>query len=190
MECPKTSEKGEKGNKLVKRCTLCLKPATKVCSRCHFYRYCSLECQKKDWPKHKVDCEKQSAEEGMWLSNQIKRMVKDERAGKIWGAMVTEMLGRTECFVLIWKPKGITHLTLPTGLELPEMDGDGERVAEKDVFVPVRMKDGTKRGLVDIMLANGRYRAIEVMGTIAEDIAEELRKAAKLAFDTECPVMI
>ena len=39
-----------------KRCRTCGKPASKVCSRCQTTRYCSVECQNKDWPEHKLDC--------------------------------------------------------------------------------------------------------------------------------------
>jgi len=34
-----------------------------VCSRCHKTYYCSVECQRKDWPKHKDPCKKIAAEE-------------------------------------------------------------------------------------------------------------------------------
>lgn len=30
----------------------------KKCSRCKVYYYCSKECQKKDWPRHKLQCNK------------------------------------------------------------------------------------------------------------------------------------
>ena len=32
----------------------------KDCSRCHVAKYCSVECQKKDWPKHKDICGKKT----------------------------------------------------------------------------------------------------------------------------------
>ncbi|KAH3745501.1 hypothetical protein Pelo_13110 [Pelomyxa schiedti] len=37
-------------------CTVCNKPTTKQCSVCGKVRYCSKECQKKDWPAHKLVC--------------------------------------------------------------------------------------------------------------------------------------
>lgn len=39
-------------------CGSCLKPNPSLqrCSRCHLVHYCSVECQKKHWPKHKSAC--------------------------------------------------------------------------------------------------------------------------------------
>lgn len=37
-------------------CRVCFMSATKKCARCKFARYCSEECQKKDWTKHKIVC--------------------------------------------------------------------------------------------------------------------------------------
>ncbi|KAI0807509.1 hypothetical protein C8Q74DRAFT_1227877 [Fomes fomentarius] len=38
--------------------TVNLGTALKKCSGCKLTRYCSVECQKKDWPRHKVTCSK------------------------------------------------------------------------------------------------------------------------------------
>ena len=38
-------------------CTICNNTATKWCSQCHGSKYCSKECQKKDWPQQKKYCE-------------------------------------------------------------------------------------------------------------------------------------
>lgn len=41
-----------------KLCVMCEKSTNKnLCSRCKKVRYCSAECQKKDWPSHKMVCE-------------------------------------------------------------------------------------------------------------------------------------
>ena len=40
----------------VEGCARCGKPAEKICSRCKGVRYCSQECQKKDWPSHRGGC--------------------------------------------------------------------------------------------------------------------------------------
>jgi MYND finger len=38
-------------------CANCLaRVKTWFCSRCHIYRYCSLECQREDWPNHRAVC--------------------------------------------------------------------------------------------------------------------------------------
>ena len=37
-------------------CRICKKNATKKCGKCKETFYCSLDCQKKDWPDHKTIC--------------------------------------------------------------------------------------------------------------------------------------
>lgn len=37
-------------------CTICNGPNSKLCSTCHSSSYCSTECQKTDWPAHKLLC--------------------------------------------------------------------------------------------------------------------------------------
>ena len=40
-------------------CFKCFKRLpTSVCGKCKQFRYCSSECQKADWPKHKMHCKK------------------------------------------------------------------------------------------------------------------------------------
>ena len=39
-------------------CECCSKPCTKKCSQCHAAYFCSQECMKKMWPKHKLVCKK------------------------------------------------------------------------------------------------------------------------------------
>jgi hypothetical protein len=40
-------------------CSCCIeKNASKLCTGCHYNRYCSAECQKNDWPIHKMWCKK------------------------------------------------------------------------------------------------------------------------------------
>nr|XP_031838964.1 zinc finger MYND domain-containing protein 10 isoform X1 [Nomia melanderi] len=42
----------------IKDCFLCQEEAQKRCSKCKAAWYCGRECQVKDWPKHKVICDK------------------------------------------------------------------------------------------------------------------------------------
>ncbi|KAH7091648.1 hypothetical protein FB567DRAFT_490698 [Paraphoma chrysanthemicola] len=37
-------------------CAMCMKEGGKACSGCHDMRYCSADCQKSDWPVHKLVC--------------------------------------------------------------------------------------------------------------------------------------
>ncbi|KAH8674471.1 hypothetical protein BGZ60DRAFT_404089 [Tricladium varicosporioides] len=37
-------------------CIICNSSNAKSCSSCHSISYCSLECQKSDWPLHKTIC--------------------------------------------------------------------------------------------------------------------------------------
>ena len=40
-----------------KTCAYCSKPdALKICGRCRNQPYCSLECQRSDWRRHKASC--------------------------------------------------------------------------------------------------------------------------------------
>lgn len=48
-------------------CT-CGKPGTKKCSGCSVARYCSVECQRENWPKHKKVCSKYTDESKKNLS--------------------------------------------------------------------------------------------------------------------------
>jgi hypothetical protein len=37
-------------------CAVCLATADKKCGKCNEVTYCSVECQRKDWPLHKIIC--------------------------------------------------------------------------------------------------------------------------------------
>lgn len=39
-------------------CRSCDGPGIKKCGQCQLVRYCSVECQRKDWPNHKLICSK------------------------------------------------------------------------------------------------------------------------------------
>ena len=48
--------KKKKATKTTEVCHVCTKPGDKICGKCKNARYCSLECQKKDWATHKLSC--------------------------------------------------------------------------------------------------------------------------------------
>jgi hypothetical protein len=47
-----------------KLCATCSKPAKNVCGGCKSIRYCSVECQRADWTRHKVECHDSSRHKG------------------------------------------------------------------------------------------------------------------------------
>ncbi|XP_037912301.1 RING finger protein 17-like isoform X2 [Hermetia illucens] len=51
----KGSSQFDKDAEEIKYCNLCRNIADKVCQRCGDY-YCSLECQRKDWSRHRLFC--------------------------------------------------------------------------------------------------------------------------------------
>nr|GAT56403.1 predicted protein [Mycena chlorophos] len=68
----------EEAPREVKRCDQCKSLWTdgallKICSRCRVARYCSAECQKKAWPKHKTSCKPFSKETTVTLKPTYKQ---------------------------------------------------------------------------------------------------------------------
>jgi len=51
---PKEEKVGEK------KCWVCGKPNSMKCSKCKAAAYCSVECQRTDWPSHKTKCIKKT----------------------------------------------------------------------------------------------------------------------------------
>jgi hypothetical protein len=41
-------------------CAVCHEDGPKNCSKCKKISYCSIACQRKDWPEHKLVCGKQA----------------------------------------------------------------------------------------------------------------------------------
>lgn len=51
-------------------CDVCLRPSSKICTACHYARYCSAECQRVDWSSHRAICRDLTVsayEEARWL---------------------------------------------------------------------------------------------------------------------------
>lgn len=47
-------------------CSVCDKRAPHNCAKCEITSYCSRECQKLDWPSHKINCPKIKAADMMY----------------------------------------------------------------------------------------------------------------------------
>ena len=58
LSCLKEIEKEEKQKN--KSCIVCSKKSTKCCSQCGNAFYCSKDCQRLHWKKHKMDCQDKS----------------------------------------------------------------------------------------------------------------------------------
>jgi hypothetical protein len=60
VHCSKKCRKIYKKSTIRDICSVCgnTNKKLKYCGRCHNKKYCSPECQKKDWPSHKLVCKK------------------------------------------------------------------------------------------------------------------------------------
>eukprot|EP00985_Skeletonema_marinoi_P002868 scaffold1176_cov182-Skeletonema_marinoi.AAC.6 len=65
------------GNTAVGCCAVCGKSGTslKICTRCRDVHYCSIDCQKTQWPKHKLTCKPNYWREA---NDAIDRCIEDE----------------------------------------------------------------------------------------------------------------
>ena len=52
-------------------CFVCQNDNVKSCSRCHSISYCSKQCQKLDWKRHKADCNNTVTEENIHVEESI-----------------------------------------------------------------------------------------------------------------------
>ncbi len=59
------------------RCTHCkhISDGLQICSQCKFETYCSVECQKHDWKRHRKECVKSVNEEIVVGRNVIKNII-------------------------------------------------------------------------------------------------------------------
>lgn len=63
-------------------CSVCSQPseALKQCSLCHDISYCSQDCQRKDWPRHKSECtdKKSKTDIDQYLTSKQKELKYDD----------------------------------------------------------------------------------------------------------------
>eukprot|EP01102_Stenamoeba_stenopodia_P000893 TRINITY_DN10828_c0_g1_i1.p1 TRINITY_DN10828_c0_g1~~TRINITY_DN10828_c0_g1_i1.p1 ORF type:complete len:347 (-),score=57.65 TRINITY_DN10828_c0_g1_i1:20-964(-) len=59
MRSEKKKLREQRRQQLLSSICVCGKPGTKMCGKCRLRRYCSLDCQRKDWSQHKLNCGKE-----------------------------------------------------------------------------------------------------------------------------------
>lgn len=106
------------------QCNRCLKflPNMKACNSCKHAHYCSVECQKADWPDHKTKCK------------QIKEEYSTIR--QVYGEPSVNKCIQIVCSILSMKKKGKCFL-----IEI-------ERPAEKRDHVIIFIRNGTMEELI------------------------------------------
>lgn len=87
-------------------CHVCNAHSSKLllCSKCKGIRYCSLACQKQDWPEHKLVCGNGPRDNILRAKSVTKFLIKDEGFSKLLMAIshyrVTNSMGKyLVCFV-------------------------------------------------------------------------------------------
>lgn len=60
-------------------CVMCLKIATKQCSGCHSFWYCGVECQRKHWRSHKMECGKVAEIQNMGPKQMVDKLEEEEK---------------------------------------------------------------------------------------------------------------
>ncbi len=64
-------------------CNTCLEDENvdlKTCSRCHLMKYCSVQCQREDFPGHKKDCRNIKK-----LTDRVERLAEELRCVSLYG---------------------------------------------------------------------------------------------------------
>ena len=67
----------------MKSCIVCEKPSSLKCAGCVSVNYCSRECQKSDWKRHKLDC-CDNARLAKEIVDDVRRTVKSDSDGDPW----------------------------------------------------------------------------------------------------------
>ena len=57
-------------------CAVCKEPASSLCAGCRKVAYCSRECQRADWPKHKAVCKSLGAKGGKRKTSKRRKSAK------------------------------------------------------------------------------------------------------------------
>lgn len=77
------------------RCATCAtRENLKQCSGCLLVSYCSLTCQKQDWPNHKVPCQKQSEIKANQVFRQDDNFMEEFRAFEV---VALELIKKQSC---------------------------------------------------------------------------------------------
>ena len=108
VECFTREEKSQRKlivkQTTVKECIICNKTDVKLrsCASCRSARYCSSECQKKDWSKHRIICGKRS-------SRPILNLLQKECQDLTVKAMRCIQIGNRLCEAYVYNNLGVAY---------------------------------------------------------------------------------
>lgn len=94
--------------KITRICNFCGKkePHMPTCSRCRTMLYCSKECQKKDWPSHKLTCNKEQSTEATNTKRAAKILTKKASFIKAMSAICALHWSENRALVCSLKEEG------------------------------------------------------------------------------------
>jgi len=82
-------------------CVMCLAPAKKQCSGCHGFWYCGVECQRKHWRTHKMDCGRVKELQNMTPKKLLADLEEKEREFQVVSDIVRKHRETTDC-KMVW----------------------------------------------------------------------------------------
>jgi len=117
---------------------ICHKKGTSICSGCKTVYYCSMECQKQDWKKHKVQCNKiKSFNEYLGReSGKLKIKNKIEKCAQALIKLNYEIKGDQFVFCDVDERKNCCKISIIQNTnEYPELNSVFERYKNRNLLV-------------------------------------------------------